>query len=106
MDEIGEVWVVPPPEEPELPAPRPLTAPPYAEHVGLQAAAEAAQDGVFLRHWKEDGRRGGTLPHKPLPFDPCQVSLQDKGGGGERERVSVCRVAASGSTQHLGVNMC
>lgn len=83
VDEICEVRVVPPPEEPQLPPALPLTPPPYAQHVGLQAAAEAAQDGIFLRHREEDGRRRGTLPHKLLPFDPSQVSLQEEGEGRE-----------------------
>lgn len=42
VDEICEVGVVPPPEEPKLPPALPLTAPPYTQHVRLQAAAEAA----------------------------------------------------------------
>lgn len=42
VDEIGEVGVVPPPEEPKLPPALPLAASPHAEHVCLQAAAEAA----------------------------------------------------------------
>lgn len=75
VDELGEVGVVAPPEEPELPAPRSLVAPPHAQHVGLQAAAEAAQDGVLLRHGEDDGRRGGSLPHEAAPFDASQVRL-------------------------------
>lgn len=42
VDEIGEVGVVPPPKEPKLPPALPLAAPPYTQHVCLQAAAEAA----------------------------------------------------------------
>lgn len=78
VDQLSEVGVVSPPEEPQLPPAWSLAAPPHAQHVGLQAATEAAKDGVLLCHREEDGSRGGALPHKHLPFDPCQVSLQVK----------------------------
>lgn len=74
VDELCKIGVIPPPEDPELPSTWSLVSPPNAQHVCLQAAAEAAQDGVLLRHWEEDGGRGGALPHKTLPFDPCEVS--------------------------------
>lgn len=86
VDEFSKVWVIPPPEEPQLPPALPLAAPPHAQHVSFQAVAEAAQNGVLFCHREEDGSRGGTLPHKPLPFDSCQVSLQCKVGERERER--------------------
>lgn len=86
MNQIGKVGVVSPPEEPQLPPALSLAAPPHAQHVGLKAAAETAQDGVLLRHREEDGGRGGTLPHELLPFDPRQVSLQPRG---EREEKTV-----------------
>lgn len=79
MNELSEVGVVAPPEEPELAAAGRLVPPPHTEHVSLQAAAEAAQDGVLLSHGEEDRRRGGALPHITLPFDPGQVSLWGNG---------------------------
>lgn len=84
MDELSEVGVVSPPKDPELPATRGLVPPPHAQHIRLQAATEAAQDGVLFCHWEEDWRRGGALPYKALPFDPREVSLKAKN---ERERV-------------------
>lgn len=85
MDELGKVGVVSPPKDPELPPARGLVPPPHAQHVCLQAATEAAQDGVLLRHRKEDGGRGGALPYKTLPFNPGEVSLKAK-----RERERMC----------------
>lgn len=84
VDELGEVGVVSPPKDPELPPARGLVPPPNAQHIGLQAATEAAQDGVLLCHREEDGGRGGALPYKTLPFDPGEVSLKAK-----RERENV-----------------
>ena len=85
VDELSEARVVSPPEEPQLAASGAMVPPPHAQHVALQAAAEAAQDGVLLRHREQDGRRGGPLPHEALPFDPRQVSLER-----EREREGLC----------------
>lgn len=107
VDEIDKVGVVPPPEEPKFPSALPLAAPPHAQHICLQAAAEAAEDGVLFRHWEDDGCRGGTLPHKPLPFDPCQVSLQDKEM--EKEIISCAKLLLqdlfSTSRKHAELNV-
>lgn len=81
VDELGKVGVVSPPKDPELPPARGLMPPPHAQHVCLQAATEAAQDGVLLRHREEDGGRGGALPYKTLPFNPGEVSLKAKREG-------------------------
>ena len=83
VDEVAVAGVVAPPEEPELAAARPLAPAPHAQHVRLQAVAEAAQDGVLLRHREEDGCRVGALPHVPPPFDARQVRLRE---GGESRR--------------------
>lgn len=77
MDQVSKVGVIPPPEYPELPAARPLVAAPHTEHVGLEAAAEAAQDGILLRHREQDGGRCWALPHVTLPFNPSEISLGD-----------------------------
>lgn len=52
VDELREVGIVAPPEEPELPASLPLAPPPHAQHICLQTAAEAAEDGVLLGDWE------------------------------------------------------
>lgn len=70
MDQVSKVGVIPPPEYPELPAPRPLVPALDTEHVGLETAAEAAQDGILLRDREENGGRCWALPHVALPFNP------------------------------------
>lgn len=91
MDQVSKVGVIPPPEYPELPAPGPLVAAPDAEHVGLEAAAEAAQDGILLRHREQDGGRRWALPHVTLPFNPSEISLR-----GEKS----CQLAGT-SSKHI-----
>ena len=87
VDELSKAGVVAPPEETELAASGAVVTPPHAQHVGRQTAAEAAQDGVLLRHREQDGGRGGPLPHESPPFNPSQVSLRkrrsERGGGEE-----------------------
>lgn len=92
MDQVSKVGVIPPPEYPELPAPRPLVPAPDAEHVGLEAAAEAAQDGILLCDREQDGGRRWALPHVALPFNPSEISL-----GGQRTAVRLQAPPASTS---------
>ncbi len=50
----------------------------HTQHIRLKTTAEAAEDGVLLGDREQDGRRGRTLPHVPLPFYPCQISLWER----------------------------
>lgn len=78
MDKLSETGVIPPPEEPELPATRGVVPPPHTQHIRCQASAEAAQDGVLLGHREKDGRRSGPLPHETPPLYARQVSLREE----------------------------
>lgn len=78
VDKLGETRVVPPPEEPELPATWGVVPSPHTQDICSEAAAETTQDRVLLCHWEKDGRRGGSLPHKTPPFDPSQIGLQEE----------------------------
>lgn len=80
MNDIGEVGLLAPPEDPQLLGVGLDLASPNAEQVGLNAAHEAAQDRVVL---------GRGRDHRPVlpataeavatPFDARQLRLEEGG---------------------------
>lgn len=76
VDKLRETGVIPPPEKPKLPATPGLVPSPHTQHICSQASAETTQDGVLLSR-EQDGRRGGSLPHKTPPFYSGQISLKE-----------------------------
>lgn len=88
MDDVGEVGLLAPPEDPQLLGVGLDLAPPHAQQVGLHAAHEAAQDWVVLGR----GRNHRTvLPTAAeavaAPFNARQLRL-----GEGRERVMMKRL--------------
>lgn len=83
MDDVGQVGLLAPPEDPQLLGVGLDLAPPHAQQVGLDAAHEAAQDRVVL---------GGRRDYRPVlpataeavaaPFNARQLRL----GGRKKER--------------------
>lgn len=77
MDDIGEVGLLTPPEDPQLPGIGLEFAAPHAQQVGLHAAHEAAQNRVVL---------GRGRDHRPVlpaaaeavatPFNARQLRLR------------------------------
>lgn len=80
MDDVGEVGLLAPPEDPQLLGVGLDLASPYAQQVGLNAAHEAAQDRVVL---------GRGRDHRPVlpaaaeavasPFNARQLRLGEEG---------------------------
>lgn len=80
MDDVGEVGLLTPPEDPQLLGVGLDLASPYAQQVGLNAAHEAAQNRVVL---------GRGRDHRPVlpaaaeavaaPFDARQLRLGKEG---------------------------
>lgn len=76
MDDVGQVGLLAPPEDPQLLGVGFDLAPPHAQQVGLDAAHEAAEDRVVL---------GGRRDHRPVlpataeavaaPFNARQLRL-------------------------------
>lgn len=85
MDELCETGVIPPPEEPELPATLGVVSPPHAQHIGCQASAKTVQNWVLLSKREKDGRGGRSLPHKASPLYSSQIRLWEKKGGKKSE---------------------
>lgn len=83
VDDVGEVRLLPPPEDPQLLGVRADVAAPHAQQVGLDAAHEAPQDGVVL---------GGSRDHRAAPaaaaetvappFNAGELRLQEEKGRG------------------------
>lgn len=79
MNDVGEVGLFTPPEDPQLLGVGFDFAAPYAQQVGLHAAHEAAQNRVVL---------GRGRDHRPVlpaaaetvatPFNACQLRLGEK----------------------------
>lgn len=76
MNDIGEVGLVAPPEDPKLLGIGLDFASPHAQQVGLHAAHEAAQDRVVLGRGRD---HRAVLPAAAeavaTPFNACQLRL-------------------------------
>lgn len=89
MDDVGQVGLLAPPEDPQLLGVGLDLAAPHAQQVGLHAAHEAAQHRVVLGR-RRDHRAVLAAPTEAVaaPFDARQLGLQGerKDGGKVRGR--------------------
>ena len=79
MNDIGEVGLFTPPEDPKLPGIGLDFAAPYAQQVGLDTAHEAAQNRIVLGRGRDHRT---VLPAAAeavaAPFNACQLRLGEK----------------------------
>lgn len=80
MNDIGEVGLFTPPEDPQLLSVRLDFTSPYTQQVGLHAAHEAAKNRVILgRGWDYRPVLPAAAEAVATPFDACQLRLEGKG---------------------------
>lgn len=79
MNDIREVGLLAPPEDPQLPGIGLDLASPHTQQVGLHTVHEAAQDRVILSRCR-DHRPVLSAAAKAIaaPFDACQLRLEEK----------------------------
>lgn len=84
MDDVGQVGLLAPPEDPQLLGVGLDLAAPHAQQVGLHAAHEAAQHRVVLGRRRDHGAiLAAAAEAVAAPFDARQLGLEGRGG---RER--------------------
>lgn len=79
MNDVREVGLFTPPEDPQLLAVGLDFAPPHAQKVGLHAAHEAAQDRVVLSRGGDHGPvLAAAAESVAAPFNAHQVRLEEE----------------------------
>ena len=78
VNKVSKIGVFTPPKYPQFSSSRSLITPPNTKYICLKAATKTAQNGVFLRHRKQNGGRSRTLPYVSFPFNSRQVSLRKR----------------------------
>lgn len=93
MDDVGQVGLLAPPEDPQLLGVGLDLAAPHAQQVGLHAAHEAAQDRVVLGR-RRDHRAvlAAAAEAVAAPFDARQLSLQAERERGGKVVVELCKL--------------
>lgn len=82
MNDIGEVGLLSPPEDPQLLGVGLDFAPPHAQQVGVHAAHEAAQDRVVLGRGRDQRPElSPTAEAVAAPFNASQLRLQGRRDG-------------------------
>lgn len=103
MDDVGQVGLLAPPEDPQLLGVGLDLAAPHAQQVGLHAAHEAAQHRVVLGR-RRDHRAvlAAAAEAVAAPFDARQLGLQGerkdgRSGVGGRNKMEILSEVTSGT---------
>lgn len=79
MNDIREVGLLAPPEDPQLPGIGLDLASPHTQQVGLHAVHEAAQNRVILgRGWDHGPVLSAAAEAVAAPFDARQLRLEEE----------------------------